>query len=135
MKCTCALLFVAVGLGSVAGCDRETVVEPEGPTLVEVQEQVFTPSCAGGCHTGGNAAEGMVLSAGSTYENTVGIPSAQVRDLMRVEPGNPSESYLFIKITGGDRMADGTFQMPIGGELSGDQIALVEAWIEAGAEP
>ncbi len=132
---TCALLCVAVGLGSVTGCDKGTPVEPEGPTLVEVQEQVFTPSCGVvGCHAGGNAAEGLVLSAGSTYENTVGVPSTQVPSLMRVEPGDASESYLFIKITGGDRMATGTFHMPIGGELTGEQIALVEGWIEAGAE-
>jgi hypothetical protein len=118
----------------VVGCDSDSPTEPEGPTLAEVQAQVFTPSCASsGCHAGPDAPEGLDLTAGSAYANTVGVSSSQVSDIMRVEPGEPAESYLFIKITGGDRMAPGTFQMPIGVELSDEQIDLVEDWIEGGA--
>jgi hypothetical protein len=73
------------------------------------------------------------MSCGNGCANTVGVSSSQVPDIMRAEPGEPAESYLFIKITGGDRMAPGTFQMPIGVELSDEQIDLVEDWIEGGA--
>jgi len=120
--------------GLAVGCDSDSPTEPEGPTLADVQAQVFTPNCASsGCHAGTDAPEGLDLTAGSAYENIVDVPSNQVSDIMRVEPGEPAESYLFIKITGGDRMAPGTFQMPIGVELSEDQIDLVEDWILGGA--
>lgn len=125
------LLFM--GAGILGGCDSDNPAEPLGPTLAEVQEQVFTPNCVG-CHSGSNASEGLDLTSGSAYENTVDVPSAQVSELMRVLPGNASDSYLYIKIVGGDRMAPGTFQMPIGSELSQAQIRLVEEWIDGGAE-
>jgi hypothetical protein len=100
-----------------------------------VQAQVFTPNCASsGCHAGTDAPEGLNLSAASAFENTVGVPSSQVPDIRRIEPGEPAESYIYIKITGGDRMAPGTFQMPIGVELTEDQIDLIEDWILGGAE-
>lgn len=117
----------------VVGCDGDTPVEPEGPTFAEVQNEVFTPACVG-CHAGSNAPEGLDLRANEAFGETVDVPSVQVPELMRVEPGNSEDSYLYIKITGGDRMAPGTFQMPIGSELSDDQIRLVREWIDAGAE-
>ena len=126
---------VAAVVGVTAGCDRASPTEPEGPTLADVQAQVFTPNCASsGCHAGTDAREGLDLTAGSAFENTVDVPSSQVPGIMRVEPGEPSDSYLFIKITGGDRMASGTFKMPIGVDLMDDQIDLVEEWILGGAE-
>lgn len=131
-------LRVSIGallvLGLFTGCDSGSPAEPDGPSLVEVQAQVFTPSC-GGCHSGDSPAAGLDLAAGRSYEQTVDVPSVQVPELLRVQPGRPSDSYLFIKITGDDRMASGTFQMPIGGELSNDQIRMVEEWIAGGAKP
>lgn len=131
--CLLALVFGMVW--TVVGCDEDNPTEPQDPTLDVVQAEVFTPSCGlTGCHAGADAVAGLDLSAGSAYERTVDVPSGQVPDLMRVEPGNPADSYLLIKILGGDRMAPGTFQMPIGTELSEHQVSLVEDWIQAGAE-
>lgn len=124
------LVFCALLVG---GCDGDGPVEPEGPTFAEIQNDVFTPSCAG-CHSGSNAPEGLDLTANAAFDDIVNVTSEQVSELMRVDPGNAEDSYLYIKIIGGDRMAPGTFQMPIGSDLSDDQIRLVREWIDAGAE-
>lgn len=129
-----ALFTPLIAIGLLAGCDNaDNPVEESGPTLVEVQEQVFDVSCAG-CHKDNEAPEGLVLTAGSAYSNLVDVPSEQVPSLDRVDPGNPEDSYLLIKVRGGDRMAPGTFQMPIGQDLSEAQITLLEEWIANGAE-
>lgn len=128
-------LFVAFCLLLVAGCDDDNPVESEDVRLAEVQSDVFNPSCAvSGCHAGDNSPADLDLSEGVAYDNIVNVASTEVPSLMLVEPGNAEDSYLFIKITGDDRIALGTFQMPIGGELTEEQIDLVEEWIEAGAQ-
>lgn len=129
-------LFLAVCFLLVAGCDDDNPVESEDVRLAQVQADVFNPSCAlSGCHAGDNPAGSLDLSEGAAYDNLVSVASTEVPRLMLVEPGNAKDSYLFIKITGDDRIAPGTFQMPIGSELSEEQIDLVEDWIEAGAKP
>ena len=52
--------------------------------------------------------------------------------LLRVNPGNPDESYLVRKIEGGPDIAGG--QMPLGGTpLSEGLIGMVRGWITFGA--
>lgn len=128
-------IFVLFVLFIAVGCDDTDVVEPEGPSIDDVQEQVFNESCAfAGCHAGEDPAGDLDLSAGVAFDNIVNVASTQVPNLMRVEPENADDSYLYIKITSGDRIASGTFSMPIGGELTDEQIELVEEWIDSGAE-
>jgi hypothetical protein len=50
-----------------------------------------------------------------------------------VDPGDPEGSYLMNKLLGVG-MCAGT-RMPRGGKLSEEQLSVVRAWIEAGAEP
>lgn len=111
-----------------------TVTTPSGVTLADIQASVFTPNCAtGGCHAGGSPAQGMSLVAGSTFANTVNVPSNQVPTLDRVEPGDPDNSYLVRKIEG---TASGGSRMPLGGPaLSQDLIDDVRQWIADGANP
>jgi len=53
----------------------------------------------------------MILTAGRSYTNTVGVASNQMPSLMRVTPSDPANSYLYRKIAGagitGDRMPQG----------------------------
>ncbi len=119
----------------LVGCDSELPPEPPvGPSFVEVQQEVFSTACAD-CHGGNNPAAGLDLSASVAYDNIVNIPSGQRPELMLVEPGASLESYLYIKLIGGEGVKSGTFRMPIGGTLEDEQIALVAEWIDAGAEP
>lgn len=91
-------------------------------TLVEMAQQ----TCGGTkCHIGGDSA-GLALDAADFYANTVGVPSKN-SPLLRIHPGLPNKSYLFLKLTG-----QGTFnQMPIGKPpLDDATITLFREWIE-----
>ncbi len=99
-----------------------------GATLEAIQASVFTPSCAAsGCHTGDSPPEGLRLDAGFSFDNLVDVPSSEVPELLRVEPGNPDDSYLVQKIEGN---ADVGARMPLGGPpLDQDLIDDIREWI------
>lgn len=103
------------------------------PTLGSVQTDIFNTSCAvSGCHRGSNAPLGLDLSAGNAHENLVNVPSEEMPELLRVDPGDPDDSYLVMKIEGAPNIAGG--RMPLGRPpLSDEQIERIRAWIEAGA--
>lgn len=134
-------LRTALLLGALAatGCEHAEALgpiepeEPEVPTLADVQAQIFDQNCAlSGCHLGASAPFGLDLSAGQAYGNTVGVSSGERPELFRIEPGNPDASYLVHKIEGAPDIVGS--RMPLGrAPLSADAIALVRAWIAAGA--
>ena len=118
-----------------AGCEH---ADPLGandttPTLSNIQTTIFNASCAvSGCHRGSDAPLGLDLSAGNAHDNLVNVSSQEVPDLLRVEPGNPDDSYLVRKIEGGPNIV--SERMPRGRPpLSDEQIQLIRAWIEDGA--
>lgn len=118
------------------GCERaDPIGVDDSASFTQIQENVFAASCAvSGCHVGPAAPEGLDLSAGAAYDNLVGVASNQVPELQRVDPGDPDDSYLVIKLEGGNRIADATARMPRGRDpLSEDQIATIRSWIADGA--
>lgn len=98
-------------------------------------EPIFTMTCArAGCHTGGSAPNGMDLSAGNAYSNTVDVASTDVPAMERVSPNAPLESYLVHKLRGSQAVVGGAgSRMPLGGSVSNDEIAAIVAWILSGA--
>ena len=125
----------------VMGCEHVGPLEPEAehenlsPTLSELQSTIFTPSCAvSGCHVGSNPVLGLDLSDGNSFANIVGVTSRESTGLKLVEPGQPENSYLVIKIEGGAGMMPGTMIMPLGRPALSDQaIEDVKEWIRTGA--
>jgi len=103
------------------------------PTLSTIQATIFNTSCAvSGSHRGDNAPLGLDLSAGNAHSNLVNVNSEEVPNLLRVDPGNPDDSYLVMKIEGAPGIAGG--RMPLGRPpLSDAQIQRIRAWIEDGA--
>ena len=102
----------------------------EAPTFTDIQTMIFIPICV--CHVGAAAPQGLVLDTADTIDMLVNIPSAEVSDLFRVEPGNPDDSYLVRKLEGGPDISGS--QMPLGGPpLDPDMIDMVREWILAGA--
>jgi hypothetical protein len=87
-----------------------------------------------GCHLTGDEVGGMALHAGAAYKTTVGVPSLE-SPLVRIRPGKPDESYLVAKIEGRQAEVGGAgARMPLeAAPLSSEEIALIRAWIEAGA--
>lgn len=121
-----------------AGGDFEatfTVTTPvSGATLAAIQANVFTPTCAtSGCHSGEGAQQGLRLDDGFSFDNLVDVPSEQVDTLLRVDPGNPDDSYLVQKLEGTAAVG---VQMPFGGPpLDQALIDDIRQWIADGADP
>ncbi len=102
------------------------------PTLQSIQDNVFTPICAG-CHTGpssGTLPGGMDLtSTAHSAASLINVASIENGALKRVLPNDADNSYLIKKLEGtaGSRM-------PLGGQpLSTATIAQIRAWITSGA--
>lgn len=110
---------------------------PLQPTLESIQAHVFTPICAQ-CHVGSAAPLGLVLSDPQTsYDNLVGVVSAQAPMYYRVRAGDPDGSYLIHKLegtqSGGNRMPNGCpVTQPC---LDADTIGVIRQWIADGAAP
>jgi len=100
---------------------------PETVNFVEDVQPIFDANCVG-CHgDGGNA--GLDLRSGLSYTNLVGITATE-SSLSRVEPGEPMNSWLYLKLTG---QQDVGTVMPPSGSLDADLTDLVRTWIEEGA--
>ena len=105
------------------------------PTLSSLQTNIFTPRCSG-CHSGsGSSLPGaMDLSAGSTFGATVSQPAITGTGLTRIAPNDPAGSLLYRKIAGTQTGGEGGRMPQSGCCLTTQQIADVEAWINAGAQ-
>jgi hypothetical protein len=127
------LVLLAGCAGDGEGLDangRPIAAPPPNTQFQEIQNTILTPMCTG-CHVGANAPAGLRLDAGNSYALLVNVPSTQVPNLMRVNPGNPSASYLVHKIEGTAAVGQ---RMPRNAPpLSQAQIDLVRSWIAAGA--
>ena len=77
----------------------------------------------------------MSLEAGSSFSNLVNVPSTEVPSRLRVNPGNPDDSYLIIKIVENDPRRVGS-RMPLIGPpfLDEDVIEVIKRWIAEGAQ-
>lgn len=82
-----------------------------------------------GCHGIGVANLGLTL--GHEFTALIRVPSSEVPSLFRVLPGDPAQSYLYMKL-----VCEGGIQgscMPGGGHLSPSLVQSFHDWIEAGA--
>ncbi len=129
------VLLFAAALLMLASCEHSGPFElggnGNGPTLETIQATIFNPSCAvSGCHLGDNAQQGLDLSSGAAGDNLIGVDSREVPSFKRVDPGNPDDSYLVMKLEGDSRIVGQ--RMPLGApSLSGEQIDLVREWINS----
>lgn len=137
MRTTISLALVFTILALAAGCEHADPLDPNRiePTLSDIQTNIFNLSCAvSGCHVGGspNLPGVMDLRAGQARANTVGVPSIENANLLRIDPGNPDDSYLVWKIEGRPEIAGA--QMPRGRPpLAQEQITAIREWIADGA--
>ncbi len=136
------LLLYLIGFWSAACSDHVTTstdmvfdeIEPASPpdestTFSFVQENVFNISCAlSGCHNGTTFPN---LSSGQAYASIVDAASSQ--GLKLIAPGDPDNSYLYIKITAGPNIQGQ--RMPRGGTpLPTTTVDAIRDWIERGAQ-
>jgi len=98
-------------------------------------QTVFDANCS--CHTGGSVSGGLDLATGSSHANIVNVPADDVPGMDLIEPGSPSDSYLWHKLQGthlgvggaGSAMPFGSFPLGI------TSLDTIEQWINEGASP
>ena len=137
-----ALLLIAAALtgcaGSGQGLDQNGQPVGSGGSstpltadLASIEANVFTPICSR-CHIGAGAPEGLQLDAAHAYDLLVGVPSVEEPSLLRVQAGNPDQSYMVLKIQGSPGIAG--VRMPFGGPyLPQSTIDVIRQWITDGA--
>ena len=128
------LLFTGLLLLALLACGQATETENEGtenlePTLENIQKNIFSPRCNNAaCHGGDNPARELSLSEGHAHDALVNVQGTAGQ--IYVIPTDPENSLLYqiIQESVGD-----VRQMPPGFQLEDADVALVKAWIEAGA--
>jgi mono/diheme cytochrome c family protein len=109
---------------------------PATVTLVQIQQEIFTPHCAS-CHVDGGSGPMPLTDPATSYASLVGVDptnsTARQAGKKRVMPGDPARSFLMDKVTGDMELGEGDRMPQNAHPLSADQIALIRRWIQAGA--
>lgn len=112
------------------GQDSSTAA-PLAANFKAIQDNVFTPVCIV-CHAGAAAPLGLKLDADNSYAFLVGMASSEEPGILRVNPGDPDNSYLIQKLEGTAKVGG---QMPLGrSAIPQETIDLIRQWIAEGAE-
>ena len=108
---------------------REILSDPSFAT--DINEIIQRRGCASGsCHGGGAGDMTLTASAAANFAAWVNV-QAESEDFLLVEPGNPDDSYVVIKVEG--RQAVG-LRMPRGGTaLDNIDLTNLRNWISNGA--
>ena len=106
---------------------------PSNYDFQEIQNTIFTPICSAVPYRRQRAAGPAARRRPTATPCSVNVASAEVPALLRVNPGNPDQSYLVQKIQGNAAVGG---RMPLGqAALPQDRIDLIRSWIAAGAPP
>ncbi|SVC21866.1 uncharacterized protein METZ01_LOCUS274720 [marine metagenome] len=124
--------------GSLAGWTQMAAAQDPAIDYETQIQPILTASCAvSGCHTGetlafgGFSGAGLILFAGQSYEQLLGVASTFDKGRPLVVPGNSGESLLVQKLRGAENVGP---QMPLSGDpLPPDTIQLIMDWIDQGA--
>jgi len=112
----------------------ESTPEPSvAPYLCGVQAQIFDTYCMS-CHNAASNYGGLTLEADVSYANLVNQASGELSSMNLVTPNDPDNSYLYHKLAGTHEDVGGSgSQMPLGGNITTEELALVKTWILEGA--
>lgn len=116
------------------GVEVDAGVIDERTRYTWVQKNVFSPICAVYCHRGASAPKGLQLDAVNAYQRTVGMKSVEVPALTLIKPGDPMNSYLYLKVIPSDPRRVGE-RMPLNEPpyLPAEKLEAIRAWIARGA--
>lgn len=123
--------IVSLGFFVLAGCSGHhdpTAPEPGGPiTFAADIQPIFNGRCAtSGCHVQPTPRANCDLSPGVSYANLVNVQTEVYVPGVRVTPGEPDSSVLYLLVESGTMPARG-------GRLTSTQVAAIKKWIENGA--
>ncbi len=134
IKLTNGMLFIIIifliTIWVISGCEHhKDEFEPsitDELTFADILNYVFV-SCSA-CHLNGSNYGELDLSE---YENIVNVPSFERPELFRIVPNDLDNSYIYMKVTGAEGIVGN--RMPIGGQMTVEQLDLLQDWILAGA--
>lgn len=114
------------------GCLFCSDATDDAPLAVQVKGKI-DEICANvdGCH--GESEGHMPLNPGSEFDAMIGVESFENPPMLRVLPGNPLQSYVFLKLWCDGGIPDGEACMPYGSPPDPKLAQLFHDWIEAGA--
>lgn len=133
------LIAVACDAGPSADDGIDTSASP--PTFVDVHEDVIAPRCVTTCHVvDADPPAGehrlRLMDPDDAYAALVGVASTRCEGLVRVVPGDPEASLLWLKVAAGEpvcgfKMPPDCFDDTCG--LAEGEAEIVHGWIAAGA--
>ena len=133
------LVLLSVGCETVESVPPET--EESIPSFAQVEGLLIERGCAeGACHSGNTPKAGLNLAVGEAFASLVNQPcslaGAAELGLNLVTPGEPDESFLYVKVTLSHSSAVLGSPMPVYGEgLTVEDTETIRLWIEGGALP
>lgn len=123
--------------GVLAGCGTPVPEVPAGESVSYEKhlEALVIAHCLG-CHEAEEPKARLVLEEGTGYGQLVGRRSVQVAEMMLVEPGDPDNSYLWLKLQHRAPEGKGMPRTATGvKKLRAAELELYRRWIEEGARP
>ena len=120
---------LAFGLGALV-----LLAVPQEISFSRDVKPILDKECTS-CHKTKRMKADLDLSGDNALKNLLNVPSSQVPDMVRVKPGDPEQSYLWLKL---DHRAQKGGGMPkifvFSKRLHQDKLDLIKAWIAGGAK-
>ena len=118
-----------------AGALTFALAQDGGVSYAKDVEPIFVAAC-GDCHGAENPKKGLDLSRGHGLDNLLGRPSQEVKETALLKAGDPTASYLWVKLTHTNTEGRGMPRTLFGSKkLPPAQLDLIERWIKEGAKP
>jgi Fibronectin type III domain len=100
-------------------------------------QPILTKFCVkSGCHSASNPPQGLNMDVGSAFFNLVGVTAIEAPTLKRIQPGDPTLSYMVHKLNGTQATVGGSGQQmpPVGNQTPSPQnVEIITKWIAQGA--
>jgi mono/diheme cytochrome c family protein len=123
-----------LALAVVAITALVAVAAPPEVSYSKDVQPIFDKACVE-CHGAKKAKAKLNLDAAVALKSLVDVPSEQVPGTVRVKPGDPEQSYLWLKLDHRSKEGDGMPKGMFGAKkLPQAELDLIKAWIAGGAK-